>query len=102
MNGSLRHLAWPREQSALHEEIDTAIIEIIAGPNDLQLAPFQRVHEDRLARAAPPRDGALDVLAHRHVQHLLAVSISRCSILRLQGGRDDRLNHLADAAGEGG
>src|SRR3954452_555515 len=102
MNRSLRHLAWPREQSALHEEIDTAVVEIVASPNDLQLAPFQRVHQDRLGRAAQPRDGALDVLAYRHVQHLLAVSIRLRSVLRLQGGWDDRLDHLADAAGEGG
>src|SRR5690348_13628933 len=100
MNGSLRHLAWPREQSALHEEVDTAIIEIVAGANDLQLAPFQRVHQDWLRRVAQPRNGALDVLPYRHVQHLLAVSIRRRSVLRLQGGWDDRLNHLADAARE--
>src|SRR5690349_4339047 len=102
MSGSPRHLVWPREQSALHEEVDTAVVEIVAGPNDLQLAPFQRVHQDRLGRTAQPRDGALDVLAYRHVQHLLAVSIGRRSVLRLQGGRDNRLNHLPDAAGEGG
>src|SRR4051812_46398459 len=40
-----------RVGSAFHEEIDTAIIEIIAGPNDLQLAPFRgsnRIGSDAL------------------------------------------------------
>jgi len=37
MNESLRPRVRPREQSVLQEEIDTAIVEIIARPNDLHI-----------------------------------------------------------------
>src|SRR5215204_6321429 len=89
---------WSKDRSAFHKEIDTAVVEIVARANDLQLARFQGVHQDRVRRAAQPHHHALHVLAHGYVEHVIAGGVGRGRAFRLQSGRNDGLNHLADAA----